>query len=361
MKFLLSHKWVAIFSLQVITVIILYVLLPGHADIKRTAFQPDSINSVCMGLEMGHSNLDKTSKVESSISKYFGAKLQCPDSITPPYRTRLLLPALIALFSKVNLWWAVFIPSVIIYFLFGYIYYKLTKNFNLRQKYSFLVLLSPFLSIHLGWFFANIMTEGPVALFLTGLAFFWLRGEEFSNNFVSLASLGLGIGAIYSKQVWPIVAVTWIIIISQRDFSKKYKYIFGTVAFFVAYAINYSTQLVGTRMYGSDFGAWNQWSIFQQPGKAVNGIFLGIRHDLLAPFMFFDIPFFLILFFLYLLFKSNKVAGSVKILIAVYITWSTATLAEVYLADGSYGQNWRFFSFSLIPIVPVVLRHGVDY
>ena len=89
--------------------------------------------------------------------------------------------------------------------------------------------------------------------------------------------------------------------------------------------------------------------------------FLGIRHDLLAPFMFFDTAFFLILFFLYLLFKSNKVPGSVKILIAVYITWSTATLAEVYLADGSYGQNWRFFSFSLIPIVPVVLRHGVDY
>jgi hypothetical protein len=344
--------------LVLLPVLALYAVLPGHVDTKRTAFQPDSINSVCMSFKFAHSNPEQVVFVLQNIQNYFKTQNSCPESITPPYRTRLLLPILIGEFSKLGYWWAFMLPNIFIFFGVGLLYYRLITQSSQSDRFPLLLLLLPFLSPHVSWFFANIMTEGFAALFLFGMAFFWLSERRYSIIFTSLSSLLLGAGAIFTKQVWPIVIAVWIVIIWQRAATTRLRLVLSAAAAITGYYLSYLAQVIGGNLYGSDFRPWNQFSVLKHPFSAMHGVVLGLTHDFINSIKFFDPAFFIILYCTYLLFRSKKVSGPIKMFMTVSLLWGFGSVGEVYLADGSYGQNWRFFSFALIFVIPVLLKTG---
>ena len=332
--------------------------MPGHVNTQRTAFQPDSINSVCMGLKMTNVSNLEIKQIQDGIRKYFNTDITCPYSITPPYRTRLFLPLTIGVFSKLGYWWAFMLPSIFIFLGVGFLYYRLIKEYSKSGRWSWMLLTVPFFSLHVSWFFADIMTEGLVSLFLFGMAFFWLGKKTYSNTITSLGSLLLGAGAIFTKQVWPIVIAVWIVIIWQRAATTRFRLVMSAAAAITGYFLSYLAQVIGGNLYGSDFGPWNQFSVLKHPFSAMHGVILGLTHDFINSIKFFDPAFFIILYCTYLLFRSNKVSGPIKMLMTVSLLWGFGSVAEVYLADGSYGQNWRFFSFALIFVIPILLKTG---
>ena len=252
-----KHRWILVLFLQILVVLGLYVVLPGHVDAKRTAFQPDSINSVCMSFNLLNINPAKAASVLHGVQHYFNTQNICSDSITPPYRTRLLLPLFIGLLIKFGSWWTVMIPSILIFFGVGFLYCRLTNQHSRSNRFSLPLFVLPFLSLHVSTFFADMMTEGLVALFLFGMAFFWLGEISWSNFHTSIFSFLLGTGAIFSKQVWPIVIATWIVIIWQRAVSTKLRLTLSAIAALTGYSLSVLVQVIGGNLYGPDFGPWN--------------------------------------------------------------------------------------------------------
>ena len=358
MRLVRSQPWILVFSFQILTILLLYVILPGHVDSKRTAFQPDSINSLCMSFEIVKTNPDRASMLLYQSQNYFKNQNSCPASITPPYRTRLLLPLLIGLFSRFVPWWSFTLPSILAFLLIGILYFRLTRQYLSGSRWSWLHLALPFLSLHISGFFADIMTEGLVTLFLFAMAFFWLSEKRSSVIFTSMSSLLLGVAAIFTKQVWPIVIAVWIVIIWQRATTTRLRFVLSAAAALTGYSLSYLVQVIGGNLYGSDFGPWNEFSVLKHPFLALHGVFLGISHDFINSIKFFDPAFFIILYCTYLLFRSKKVSGPIKMLMTVSLLWGFASVGGVYLADGSYGQNWRFFSFALIFVIPILLKTG---
>jgi hypothetical protein len=200
------------------------------------------------------------------------------------------------------------------------------------------------------------MTEGLVALFLFGMAFFWLSEKKSHVLFTFISSLLLGAGAMLSKQVWPLVIATWIVIIWQRTVTTRVRLALSAAATITGYCMSQFIQFIGGNLYGSDYGAWDPLAILKDPLLALKGVILGITHDFHNTITFFDPAFFLVIYCSYLLFRSKAVSVPIKTLMGVYMLWGFAAVGEVYLADGSYGQNWRFFSFALIFVIPILLK-----
>jgi hypothetical protein len=119
------------------------------------------------------------------------------------------------------------VASIIIYLLIGYIFwlisYKYYKEIGFNQLFIFL----PFLSPHIGWFLANVMTEGPLMLCLLGMIYLTYLGRfnslpiEFMVMFILLNC------ALISKQSWPIVSIVLAAYLVNRipNFKKITLYI----------------------------------------------------------------------------------------------------------------------------------------
>jgi len=350
-----------IFSVQAIVVVVLYFILPGHVNVKRTAFQPDSINSICMGLHMTGNSLQNTQNILHGLAHHFTphTAMNCGTVITPPYRTRLLLPLVIGFFSYIGVWWSVLLPSILIYFLIGHLYFRLLSQFKFEYRYYWVLAIMPFLSLHISGFFANLMTEGLVVLFILGLSFFWIGTKKYSKIFVVINSLFLGTGAIFTKQVWPIIAILWIVIIFKYFRSKNICVLLSTISLCIAYSLNLITRLIGGRLYGSNFGNWSEFTVFQHPIKAIWGNILDIEHNLINCLTFFDPAFFIILYLMFVVFFSKSVVLFDKGVLLIFSLWGLAVAGETFIVEGDRGDNWRFLSFAFFFVTPILIKSKV--
>jgi hypothetical protein len=88
-----------------------------------------------MGLLWFQNDPDSISRVLNAIADKFyadGVLLGCSPELTPPYRTRFFLSFLIGLFSLTGIWWFVLLPSILIYLLIGYIFWRIAAEFTQR-------------------------------------------------------------------------------------------------------------------------------------------------------------------------------------------------------------------------------------
>jgi hypothetical protein len=116
MNSLLSKKSLlfAIFLAQMVLIFFTYVINPGRTAITLTAFQPDSINSVCIASQFAEKDQRFTQKVDYLI-QYFNAKdegFSCPEKYITTYKTRITLPLLMLIFGKVGPWYFLLFPSI---------------------------------------------------------------------------------------------------------------------------------------------------------------------------------------------------------------------------------------------------------
>jgi hypothetical protein len=345
------------FSVQFLTIFLLYFFLPGRYPVTLTAFQPDSINSVCMAFNMFNASDARIEQVLLNIEEHFynsNWNLACSTEITPPYRVRLLLPFLMGLTSLVGPWWTLFIPSILIYFAIGFLTWNLVKSTpNPNWKIKGLALL-PFLSPHIGWFLANIMTEGPVVLACLGILHLLYSRRKSSRVFLTAGVLLLTFLCLLSKQSWPI-AMILLAISFQSIYPEISKSITYALGFIVSFSISEIIKSIARGIYGRDFGKWDDVAIFLDPTNALVGITKGLKHDLLHLFEFADI-FGLVGISLAVAFIfAKRIDIHFRVLLLICFAWGFATVGSVYLADGSFGQNWRFFVFANFLAVPIVI------
>ena len=344
-----------IFSLQFLTILLLYFFLPGRYPVTLTAFQPDSINSVCMALDMFNASDARIEEVLLNIERHFYNKnfdLACSAEITPPYRVRLLLPFLMGITSLVGPWWTLFIPSILIYFAIGFLTWnlvKLTPSPNWKVKG---LALLPFLSPHIGWFLANIMTEGPVVLACLGILTLLYSHRKSSRAVQTVGILLLAVLCLLSKQSWPIVMILLAI-----SFQKIYPAIPKSITYALGYIVSISVseliKIIARGIYGSDFGKWNDAAIFLDPKNALIGVVKGLSHDFLHLFEFADVFGLVGISLAVALVFVHHINVHFRFLLLICFAWGFATVGSVYLADDSYGQNWRFFVFANFLAFPI--------
>jgi multisubunit Na+/H+ antiporter MnhG subunit len=344
-----------ILAVQIFTIFLLYFFLPGRVPVTLTAFQPDSINSVCMAFNMFNANDAKIAEALLNIEKHFykvDFDLACSPEITPPYRVRLLLPFLMGLTSLIGPWWTLFIPSVLMYLGIGFLTWNLVKQIpKPNWKVKGLALL-PFLSPHIGWFLANIMTEGPVVLGCMGILSLLYSRRKSSNTSLTIGVLLLAVLCLLSKQSWPIVMILLAISL-QRIYPELKKVITYFLGLFISISVSELIKALARHIYGSDFGKWNDTAIFLDPENALIGVAKGLSHDFLHLFEFADV-FGLVGISLAVAFVfSHQMNVHFRFLLLICFAWGFATVGSVYLADGSYGQNWRFFVFANFLAFPV--------
>jgi hypothetical protein len=88
---------------------------------------------------------------------------------------------------------------------------------------------------------------------------------------------------------------------------------------------------------------------------AIEGIALGLRNDLYSLFEFGDVFGVLgIGIAAWIIFAKIKTL-EIRLILWTAAAWGFATMGSVYLADGSYGQNWRFLVFATFLAYPLYL------
>jgi len=356
-NFSISNKFRYIFLIQAVTVFLLYVYLPGRVSMTLTAFQPDSINSLCMGITRFQQDLEGVNRILGSISKTFygsGFNLACANDLTPPYRTRLVLSFLIGIFSILGPWWFVLLPSILIYFAIGLVYWLIISKYFKSINYMSLIWYLPFFSPHIGWFLANVMTEGPLLLFLLLITYITYVRRIKNQNLELAIVLLLSVLSLLSKQSWPLVTVVFAAYLIRRFARFSAPVIYATTLLF-SLAVSSLAKALGSSMYGKDFGKWNDLAIFENPGEAIKGVFLGLRADTVHLFAFGDIfgVVGICMAIWIIVFKVRQL--EIKITLLCATGWGLATIGSVYLADGSYGQNWRFMVFAFVLAFPLYL------
>jgi hypothetical protein len=308
-----------------------------------------------MALNMFNASDAKIAEALLNIEKHFynvDFDLACSPEITPPYRVRLLLPFLMGLTSLIGPWWTLFIPSVLIYLAIGFLTWNLVKQIpNPNWKVKGLALL-PFLSPHIGWFLANVMTEGPVVLTSMGILSVLYSRRKFSRAFLTIGVMLLAILCLISKQSWPIVMIL-LAISFQSIYPNLKKWNTYVLGFLASISISELIKVIAQDIYGNDFGKWNDTAVFLDPANALTGVAKGLSHDMLHLFEFADV-FGLVGISLAVAFVfGHRLNIHYRVLLLICFAWGFATVGSVYLADGSYGQNWRFFVFANFLAFPI--------
>jgi hypothetical protein len=310
-----------------------------------------------MALNMFNASDAKIAEALLNIEKHFynvDFDLACSPEITPPYRVRLLLPFLMGLASLIGPWWTLFIPSVLIYLAIGFLTWNLVKQIpNPNWKVKGLALL-PFLSPHIGWFLANIMTEGPVILACLGILSLLYSSRKTSKVLLIFGVLLLAVLCLLSKQSWPIVMI-FLAISFQRIYPEVKMVITYFLGLIISISVSELIKALARHIYGSDFGKWSDTAIFLDPENALVGVVKGLSHDFLHLFEFADFFGLVGISVAVAVTFTRHINVHFRTLLLVCFGWGCATVGSVYLADGSFGQNWRFFVFANFLAIPIAI------
>ena len=178
--------------------------------------------------------------------------------------------------------------------------------------------------------------------------------REYSRIVLTIGILLLAVLCLLSKQSWPIVMIL-LAISFQRIYPAIAKSITYALGFIVSISVSELIKIIARGIYGSDFGKWNDAAIFLDPANALIGVAKGLSHDFLHLFEFADIFGLAGISLAIAITFIRRINAHFRILLLTCFAWGFATVGSVYLADGSYGQNWRFFVFANFLAIPIAM------
>jgi hypothetical protein len=307
--------------------------------------QPDSFLYICKGL--GNSGLT-TNEIQSllkSLNNFYdiapGATLECG---TAPsfYSSRITLSYVIGLFAKTQIWWMTLIPSIIISLLVVVTWWALTKEWVSTNGFRGLAVgLLPWLSPHIGLYVSLVLTEGPLTL--SSLLLILVIRKTKSKSYYLLAIPPIIIAGLLVRQSWPIFAfILGAGIASNFNGARTRLTSFSLGFMSVAIVSLLTPQLTGTKID------------FLNITDGLVGLLKGLRHDFWHLIQFVDLPA-LTLIALFLFGREQQLSKLQRIVGIGLVIFSCFTCYSVYLDDGSYGQNWRYFSPSILVILAMYL------
>ncbi len=334
--FLFKFKGFIYIAVVFLPLVAIYIYAPSHLPQSMDPVQPDSWTYICEGLKNSNLNTVEQAKILEKISNWVEQSIEpsvCA-SPTPWFKGRLVLPFLISLITILPQPILIILPSILIYLYISLIWYQLVAKKN--TMYSFLVLLLPFLSTHLGWHLSLVLTDGPMMAGILTLLLLNEKAivkEKFTYIWI-LAFVLANIWTLGSRQSWPYVLLInfYILFNSQNPTKEKY----AKRKFFFALIIPISSLLILKNLNPRYPGN----TLFN---SALNS-FISIWSDLWSMFKYFDAPGLFILFLLAVYsisqFKLKKVSFDFIVFLLLFIACSLS-VAAAYWSNPVYGQNWR--------------------
>lgn len=324
----------ALITVQSVVISTLYLVIRGKFGRTLSPIQPDSLLYICKGLKSSNLSPAVVDSFLSMINKYFdistGSNLEC-GTAPGSYSGRVVLPTLIGIFAKTGVWWSVFLPSIIISLLVVITWWFLTKEWVSTHGISgLLVGLLPWLSPHIGFYVSLVLTEGPLILLILILLLELKRVQTDPKFWFTIPPTI--IAGLYVRQSWPIFAL--ILGAGVSSFAKSKLTRFGF----------YSLSFMSVAIFSLTIPQLNDTQInFFNVKVGFTGLIKGVSHDFWHLFQFGDLPALTLL--LLLLFKRPVLhSGLQRLTVLGLFLFSCFTCYSVYLGDGSYGQNWRYFA-----------------
>ena len=328
-------------AVQVVVVWLLYFVVKGNLGRTLSPVQPDSLLYICKGLNGANLDPSEVSKILEKLNIYFristSSELQC-GPIPGSFSGRLVLSFLIGILALTGIWWAMLIPTILISFLCVYIWWLLTKEWvNSRGLSGILLGVLPWTSPHLGLYVSLVLTEGPLILTIL-LLLLQIRKAQTNSWYWLTALIPIFIGLLV-RQSWPIFAIILAAALTPLATSIFKRIVVFSLGFFAIATISTLTpQLSETKID------------FLNVSGGIYGLILGLRHDFLHIFEFIDLP--ALVLMCLLIFKGRrKLSSFQKTTVIGLMLFSGFTCYAVYLGDGSYGQNWRYFAPSFLVLL----------
>ena len=331
----------------------LYLLVRGNFGVTFSPVQPDSAYYLCRGLEFGRLDFTEKFKFLNFINEKFRPQ---SDVITDcggvpiHYQARILLPALIAAVSQFKVPVLVLAPTLAFAFGSILVWWCLTRRYvELASPFVLLLALAPWLSPHFGGHVYLVLTEGP--LLFTLVLILLVSGIGLRKDFVVITLILLLVLGISNRQSWPILAIFVGYSISM---------IFQVSKFHRLIALYFSTlilsAIVNLIMPPSP-------SAFISPRKfpeAFQGVIKGLMGDVLHLIKFLDLPGLIVLSAITItLCKGFSLQSRMPTLLLLMI--SLYSIGGVYLFDGSYSQNWRYFLPNGFLAIFILLKEPVNF
>jgi hypothetical protein len=326
---------------QAVVIWLLYFVVKGNLGRTLSPVQPDSLLYICKGLNGANLNQTEVSEILNKLDLYFristSNELLC-GPIPGSFSGRLALSFLIGIFALTGAWWAVLFPTILVSFSCVYVWWLLTREWvSSRGIPGILLGVLPWTSPHLGFYVSLVLTEGPLILVILLLLLQIRKAQANSLNWLAvplIISIGLTV-----RQSWPIFAIilaTALTTLVKSSLQRVVVFSLASVA--IASLSTLTPQLSETRID------------FLNIRDGISGLFLGLRHDFLHIFEFADVP--AVVLVCLLIFKGRRKLSSVqKITVLALMCFSAFTCYAVYLGDGSYGQNWRYFAPTFLVLI----------
>jgi hypothetical protein len=315
--------------------LILYLFAPQHFPQTMDPIQPDSWVYICSGIKS--SNLDDSQKINliNSLSSWVQQNVEAKtcDQGAPWFKGRILLPWLISIFANFNSVILILLPAILIYIAICYVWYQLFKK--LQSKYSLFLLLAPFLSTHIGWHLALVLSDGPMILGLL-LLLLWGERDSFKSSHPLIwieVCLLINLVTITSRQSWPFLLIFNYYI--TRNFRINKKFQTNLIKYLLISSPIISIILLPTN---------NPRNPEVNLGDAIFSSLRSLFSDTWSMVKFFDIFGLIILYYLinfvYKQISSGNINFGVICFILLFFVCSL-TVVAAYLSNPVFGQNWR--------------------
>ena len=334
----LSPKYVYLSSLvavYVLYVFVLYGFIRGNFGATFSPVAPDSTMYICRALDFANLNQGSINEIMSQITSYFRNQVEESLSCGPVpllYQSRILLPFLISLFTAFGSFWTLFLPTILLALGSIFLWWKLTNSYVAHLGTLGIILgTAPWLSPHFGGHVFLVMTEGPL-IFLSLCVLVSAKLRVHNSFYFLLLFISSTLGII-NRQSWPIIATfLGISIVLRFNIVRK---LLVTLVFCstIIWCFIQNTLLTNSISESINF------SKFLDIGY---GIRMGIVGDVTHLFQFIDIPGMIVVFCMGIIFfKVRKIEYLVASALLLFV--SLYSQGGIYLYDGTFSQNWRYY------------------
>jgi hypothetical protein len=320
----------------------IYFLIQGSLGPEKSPIQPDSWIYICRAGEMANLSKSEVSAFLKELESYYATPEDqgrvCTD-VPLTYSGRILLPLLLVPVMLSGKWWLIGIPNLIGCLVITFAWFRLLNQSHRLSLLHSAVALAPFLSIQLMPQLGLVLTETFV---LGSFLLIILISQKTTSEISQFRAVGLVIVCqtigLLSRQSWPIFLVAGFLFLTQfeRTFTRPRPRLLSFVVLlyppFISIILDKGVKSIPLTLPNLQDG--------------VIGVAQGLLKDILDTLLYFDA--FMLVVLLILLVNLFIWDSPLRLLSLFSLcVISLATQANVYLADYSYGQNWRYWFVTL--------------
>lgn len=320
--------------------VILYFIIGNRFGTERSPLQPDSWIYLCRAIDFSGINENDTYRLLSELSARLGdGSMKPPECGDTPvaYKGRILLPILLVPFIAIGQWWLIGFPNLLAVLVLVKIWFLMMNSGDFITFRSAIFLFLPLVSIQI---FPQMLLVLSDTFTVLGFFLAILLSRRMTNS-IAVIPLVMLVEALMmlSRQSWPffVACNIYISLFLARQISVRQRLLF--LAPFISFPLFWG-QFWDGEASSSFMASVNLRDYF-------SGIMQGLGKDFIDTLKYLDFgTLVIVLVLLFNLLRIQKLKEDFLLLSLIAV--SLAIQGRVFVADGSFGQNWRYW---LIPLM----------